>query len=108
MNAVKSSFKFLVFFSLVTVLIGSQVVLSVLVGNYIWTIVSGVEYLLFTAILYGTYVRKREKKYPLVLLDGYDDIYFPRTNIPRPIYRDIRKHQTYFKKKEDQQTQAQT
>ena len=93
-------------FSLLTVLIGAQVPLSILVGNYIWTIISGSEYVLFSAILYATYVGKRKKQYPQVLLDGYDDIYFPRTNIPRPIYRDIRKHQKYFEKYEDEQTQA--
>ena len=69
---------------------------------------SGGTYLLFSAILYVTYVRKRKKQYPQVLLDGYDDIYFPRTTIPRPLYRDIRKHQKYFEKNEDNQTQAQT
>ena len=104
----KSIFKFLALFSLLTVLIGSQVALSVIVGNYIWTIISGGEYLLFSAILYATYMGKRKKQYPQVLLDGYDDIYFPRTNIPRPLYRDIRKHQKYFEKKEDEKTQAQT
>jgi hypothetical protein len=104
---VKSIFKFLALFSLVTVLVGSQVVLSILVGNYIWTIISGAEYLLFTAILYVTYVRKRKKQYPQVLLDGYDDIYFPRTTIPRPLYRDVKQHRKYFEKKEDEQTQAQ-
>ena len=102
----KSIFKFLALFSLLTALIGSQVAVSVLAGNYLWTIVAGSEYLLFSAILYATYVAKRKKQYPQVLLDGYDDIYFPRTNIPRPLYRDIRKHQKYFEKKEDKQTQA--
>ena len=104
----KDIFKFLALFSILTVLLGSQVALSALVGNYLWTIVSGGTYLLFSAILYVTYVAKRKKQYPQVLLEGYDDIYFPRTNIPRPLYRDIRKHQEYFEKKEDKQTQAQT
>jgi hypothetical protein len=105
---VKSIFKFLALFSLLTVLIGLQVPVSILVGNYLWTLGSGSTYLLFSAILYVTYVAKRKKKYPQVLLDGYDDIYFPRTNIPRPLYRDIRKHQKYFEKKEDEQAPTQT
>ncbi len=103
----KSIFKFLALFSLLTVLIGSQVALSALVGYYLWMLGSGGTYHLFSAILYVTYVGKRKKQYPQVLLDGYDDIYFPKTNIPRPLYRDIRKHKKYFKK-EDNQTQAQT
>ena len=69
---------------------------------------AGATYLLFSAVLYVTYVGKGKKHYPQVLLDEYDDIYFPRTNIPRPLYRDIRKHPKYFEKKEDEQTQAQT
>jgi hypothetical protein len=51
---------------------------------------------------------KRKKQYPQVLLDGYDDIYFPRTNIPRPLYRDIRKHPKYFEKEEENKNQVQT
>jgi hypothetical protein len=105
---VKSIYKFLALFSLVTVLIGSQIALSALVGNYIWTFISVGEYLLFTAILYATYMGKRKKQYPQVLLDGYDDIYFPRTNIPRPLYRDIRKHPKYFEKEEENKNQVQT
>ncbi len=104
----KSVFKFLALFSLLTVLIGSHFVISALEGDYMLMLGSGGTYLLFSAILYVTYIGKRKKQYPQVLLDGYADIYFPRTTIPRPLYRDIRKHQKYFKKTEDNQTQAQT
>jgi len=44
--------------------------------------------------LYWSYVRyylRRRSKYPLVPLEGKPDIYLPRTNIPRPIYEDLRK-----------------
>jgi hypothetical protein len=105
---VKSILKFLALFSLLTVLVGSQVALSALAGNYLMTVLLGATYLLFSAILYATYVGKRKKQYPQVLLDGNDDFYFPRSNIPRPLHEDFRKYPEYFEKKEDQQTQAQT
>lgn len=43
--------------------------------------------------IYFFYVRlyqKKEAKYPLVPPEGKVDIYFPRTNIPRPIHGDFR------------------
>lgn len=44
--------------------------------------------------LYFCYVRLYEKKkarYPMVPPEGRQDIYFPRTDIPRPIHADARK-----------------
>jgi len=46
--------------------------------------------------LYWLYVRRYEKKqprYPLVPPEGKGDIYFPRTDIPRPIHEDFRRIQ---------------
>jgi hypothetical protein len=43
--------------------------------------------------LYWFYVRyhhKRRPRYPLVPPEGRGDVYMPRTNIPRPIYADLR------------------
>lgn len=45
-------------------------------------------------ILYFLYVRlyqKKETRYPIVPPEGKTDIYFPRTDIPRPIHADFRK-----------------
>ena len=100
----KSKFKFLALFSLVTFVFGPLVAISVLEGDIMMTVGMGVTYLLFSAILYATYMGKRKKQYPLALLD-VDDIYFPRTNIPRPIHEDIRRYPKYFGKKEEEQTQ---
>jgi len=44
--------------------------------------------------LYGYYVMRTHKKqprYPLVPPEGKADIYLPRTDIPRPIYADLRR-----------------
>jgi hypothetical protein len=42
--------------------------------------------------------RKRSKrsKYPAMSPNTGGDIYFPRSNIPRPVYRDIRLHPRFF------------
>ena len=42
--------------------------------------------------------RKKSKhsKYPAMSPSPERDIYFPRSNIPRPVYRDIRKHPRFF------------
>ena len=79
-------------------------VVSALAGDYYYMVGLGIIYLVFSAVIYATYMGKRKKQYPLVLLDGNDDIYFPRTNIPRPLYRDMRTHPEAFQKqKEDEQ-----
>ena len=45
-------------------------------------------------------IRRRWKPgYPLASPDPKGDIYFPRSNIPRPIHRDFREYPEYFKKK---------
>lgn len=44
--------------------------------------------------VYFLYVRlyqKKEARYPIVPPEGKTDIYFPRTDIPRPVYADFRK-----------------
>lgn len=44
--------------------------------------------------LYFCYVRfyqKKKPRYPMVPPEGKSDIYFPRTNIPRPIHEDARR-----------------
>jgi hypothetical protein len=52
------------------------------------------NYLVYTA----TYLRLK-RKYPLVQPEGRPDIYYPRTNIPRPIYEDAQRYPKSFKKK---------
>jgi predicted tellurium resistance membrane protein TerC len=60
----------------------------------IWTCVIASAVLAFT--FYYFYIRlyrKKEAKYPVVPPEGRTDIYFPRTDIPRPVYADLRKMQ---------------
>jgi len=60
----------------------------------IWMCVIAAGTIAFT--LYFFYVRlyqKKEAQYPMAPLEGKTDIYFPRTNIPRPIHADMRRMQ---------------
>jgi len=44
--------------------------------------------------IYYLYVRlylKKKARYPIVPPEGKTDIYFPRTDIPRPVYADFRR-----------------
>jgi hypothetical protein len=52
------------------------------------------SYLVYTA----TYLRLK-RKYPMVPPEGRPDIYYPGTNIPRPIYEDVQRYPEFFKKK---------
>ena len=72
---------------------GLWLLIGVLVQS-IWTSVITFGVIAFT--IYFLYVRlyqKKEAKYPIVPLEGKTDIYFPRTNIPRPVYADFRNMQ---------------
>jgi hypothetical protein len=40
---------------------------------------------------YIRYVRKKKPQHPFGPPDGKPDIYFPRSDIPRPLYEDMRK-----------------
>ena len=52
------------------------------------TIAVSTAYFLFIRLY-----QKRRTQYPIVPPEGKMDIYFPRTNIPRPIHEDLRKTQ---------------
>lgn len=65
----------------------------------VWTcaIASG----LMALTIYFLYVRlyqKKEARYPVIPLEGKTDIYFPRTNIPRPVIADFREMEKKKKK----------
>jgi hypothetical protein len=93
----------------VVVLIGISAIFMVeglflLIGflvQSIWTCVIALTVLAST--FYYFYIRlyrKKEATYPVVPPEGKTDIYFPRTDIPRPVYADMRKMQEKKKKLE--------
>jgi hypothetical protein len=63
-------------------------------GTYLTIYSVGVLY------LYKRFIKKTNIRYPLAFL-GEPDAYFPRFNILRPIYVDVREHPEYFQKKEE-------
>ena len=79
--------------SAIFVVEGLLLVSGILVQS-IWMCVIAAGTIAFT--LYFFYVRlyqKKEARYPMAPLEGKTDIYFPRTNIPRPIHADMRRMQ---------------
>jgi hypothetical protein len=63
------------------------------------SVMLAVFYIFVTRFLYLRFVKKVKPKYPLVPPGSGQGPYFPRTNIPRPIYKDFREHPAYFDKK---------
>jgi len=53
-------------------------------------------YIFSSTNIYQQYILSRKPEYPLGVFDP-NDISFPRSNLPRPIYKDIREHPEYFK-----------
>ena len=76
--------------------------MSILKQNYMGTALYSACFLFYSYLVYtATYLRVK-RKYPLVPPEGRPDIYFPRTNIPRPIYEDARRARArakFFKRK---------
>jgi len=47
-------------------------------------------------------------RYPMASPDPKGDIYFPRSNIPRPIHKDFREYPEYFEKRKKKTRDDQT
>ena len=60
-------------------------------------------YLFIAAILRNIYLKDIRPRHPIGFR-GSDNLYFPRTNIPKPIFKDIREHPEYFRKENDRKT----
>jgi hypothetical protein len=56
-------------------------------------------FLFYSYLVYTATCLRLKRKYPMVPPKGQPDIYYPRTNIPRPIYEDVQRHPKFFKKK---------
>lgn len=97
--------KFLLRFSVLTTLTIPFLALLLLSKAYLPALAFTVLYLFFCYFLYLRHVRRVRSKYPLAPPILEQDVYFPRTNIPRPIHKDYREHPEYFdKKKKDRKT----
>lgn len=67
---------------------------SAIILRDMWFVVLVLGIVAFDVYLYYFMkCRKKEPRYPLVPPEGKQDIYLPRTNIPRPIHADYRRMQ---------------
>jgi len=56
-------------------------------------------FIIYCYLIYRFVYKGAKPKYPIVPPEGRTDIYFPRTNIPRPIYEDVRRYPKTFTEK---------
>jgi hypothetical protein len=73
---------------------------SVFVGNIFGVILSGfysVAYAIGVLLLHKRLVKNVKPRYPLAFPGGVDS-YFPRFDIPRPIYLDLAEYPEFFEK----------
>lgn len=56
-------------------------------------------FIIYCYLLYRHVYRRVTPNYPIVPPEGRMDIYFPRTDIPRPIHEDIRRYPHFFGRK---------
>ncbi|MDH5450606.1 MAG: hypothetical protein OEX77_06870 [Candidatus Bathyarchaeota archaeon] len=54
-------------------------------------------FIMYCYLLYRSVYKGTKPKYPIIPPEGRTDIYFPRTNIPRPIHEDVRRYSKFFK-----------
>ena len=94
----KRRHKFQLLFSVLNILMVT-ITAPLIIDNLYLGITYIVFYLFASSLLYFRYVKGVKPKYPLASPVKDQDVYFPRTNIPRPIYRDYREHPEFFEKK---------
>lgn len=98
--------KFLFLFSGMTILVVPLITTVLISKAYLLAIVYTGFYLFISYILYLRYIRGVRPKYPLASPVKDQDIYFPRSNIPRPIYQDYREHPEFFEKKKKREEKS--
>jgi len=55
-------------------------------------------FVLYCYLLYRFVYKGATPRYPIVPPEGRTDIYFPRTDIPRPVHEDVRRYPRAFGK----------
>lgn len=76
-----------------------------LAQNFFWSIIYLGVFLAYCYFLYYFVYKRAKTKYPIVPPEGRMDAYFPRTDIPRPIYEDADQYPEFFKKKKSRKYQ---
>jgi hypothetical protein len=78
-------------------------ILYMIGGEYLIVVGILMAYLFIAAILRNIYLKGIRPRYPLDFR-CIDDLYFPRTDILRPIFKDLREHPEYFRKENNRKT----
>ena len=84
--------KFIAFFVALNVIGIPLIIMGLLEFNLFMLGAVSFYYIIGFLIIYNRFWLGKKAKYPLTYPSGEPDIYFPRTNIPRPIYADARNY----------------
>lgn len=102
-NSLHRRVKFYLLFMLGVSVFWPFIYLSILTRAYQEIVLVSACFVFYSYLVYTATYTRLKRKYPMVPPEGRPDIYFPRTNIPRPIYEDAqraRERAKFFKKKE--------
>ncbi|MGQ9641018.1 MAG: hypothetical protein ACUVUF_02670 [Candidatus Bathycorpusculaceae bacterium] len=72
---------------------------SVVARAYLQAAIYVSFFLIYCYLDYHFVYKKMKAKYPLVPPEGRMDVYFPRTNIPRPIHEDMQRYPEFLEEK---------
>jgi len=97
--ALKGRTKFLLMFLPISIVAIPVTILMVLEGECLAALAPAFLYLFASALLYDRYIRGRKPRYPLAYPGRERDPYFPWSDIPRPVYEDVREHPDFFEKR---------
>jgi Ca2+/Na+ antiporter len=73
------------------------IILSIIVQLFLYALTFLASFTMYCLFLYRFVHKGKKPKYPVVPPEGRTDIYFPRTDIPRPIHEDTRRYPKFFK-----------
>jgi len=91
--------KFLILLFLGSLLFVPFIVLSAMFYLFVYVFAFGFGFIVYCFLLYKHVYKGEKPKYPLVPPKGRTDVYFPRADIPRQIYEDVRRYPEFFKPK---------
>ncbi|MEM3770505.1 MAG: hypothetical protein QXG76_04885 [Candidatus Bathyarchaeia archaeon] len=103
----KRKTKFWIYSFFGTVIFTPFFIVSVLTKLFVFAAMHVAWFLMFCYLNYQFVYKKAKAKYPLAPPEGRTDVYFPRTNIPRPIHDDVRRYPEAFGKKRKLNRKAQ-
>jgi len=96
---VKRKVKFWLFFLLGISIFVPFFVFSLMARMFSYAIWLSVLFLVYCYFLHHFVYKGEKAKYPMMPPEGRMDAYFPRTNIPRPIYEDMQRYPQFFKQR---------